>query len=57
MPVTAGKPFTVKIPEDSFTDAEDKNNLTLELLDKHDQPLKHNSWVQFNTSSREIYGL
>lgn len=55
-PLTAGKPFTLKIPSTIFYDQEDKI-LHLELLDKHNDPLKSSSWVQFDTEKQEIYGL
>lgn len=56
-PVTAGKMFTYIIPNDTFTDMEDGSNLTLEFLDSEGQPIKKDSWCQFNARKREIYGL
>lgn len=56
-PVTAGKPFTLIVPLDTFYDPEDGAHLKLSLTDKNDNPLKPNSWIQFNAESREIYGL
>lgn len=56
-PVTAGKPFSLIVPIDTFTDTEDGTNLRLALFDKNDNPLKPNSWIQFNPENREIYGL
>lgn len=55
--VTAGKPFSIIVPIDTFFDSEDGTNVKLSLTDKNDNPLKHNSWIQFNSESREIYGL
>lgn len=55
--VTAGKPFNHIVPLDTFYDAEDGTNLKLELLDKHERPLESKSWIQFNTETRNIYGL
>lgn len=56
-PVTAGKPFTYTVPAETFFDTEDGTNLKLELLEKNNNPLKANSWIQFNPKTREIYGL
>lgn len=42
---------------ETFFDAEDGTNLKLTLLDKNDQPLKSNSWIQFDENKREVYGL
>lgn len=56
-PVTAGKPFSLIVPIDTFTDTEDGTNLKLSLTDKNDNQLKPNSWIQFNAENREIYGL
>lgn len=55
--VTAGKMFTYVIPENTFSDMEDGTNLLLEFLDSDGQPVKQESWCQFNAISREIYGL
>lgn len=55
--VTAGKPFSIIVPKETFSDAEDGTNLKLSLTDKNDNPLKQNSWIQFNAENREIYGL
>ncbi|XP_049545357.1 uncharacterized protein LOC125957035 isoform X2 [Anopheles darlingi] len=56
-PVIAGKVYNYIIPIETFLDNEDGNNLRLELFDSREQPLKHNSWIQFNEETREIYGL
>lgn len=56
-PLTAGKPFTLKIPLNIFYDVEDGTNLKLELVDNKEQPLNSNSWIQFDADKREIYGL
>lgn len=56
-PVTAGKPFSLIVPIETFFDTEDGTTLKLALTDKNDNPLKPNSWIQFNPESREIYGL
>ncbi|XP_050098259.1 uncharacterized protein LOC126579059 isoform X2 [Anopheles aquasalis] len=56
-PVIAGKVYNYVIPIETFYDNEDGNNLRLELFDSREQPLKHNSWIQFNEETREIYGL
>ena len=56
-PVTAGKPFSLIVPIDTFIDTEDGTNLKLSLTDKNENPLKPNSWIQFNAENREIYGL
>lgn len=56
-PLTAGKPFSLKIPLDIFYDDEDGTNLRLELLDKFNGQLKQSSWIQFDRDTREIYGL
>lgn len=42
---------------ETFFDAEDGTNLNLSLFDKNDQPLKSSSWIQFDETKREIYGL
>uniref|UniRef100_A0A1A9WGL4 Dystroglycan 1 n=1 Tax=Glossina brevipalpis TaxID=37001 RepID=A0A1A9WGL4_9MUSC len=55
--VTSGKSFKFSIPEDTFYDNEDMNNLRLEITDKDGHELKTNSWLQFNSEIREIYGL
>ncbi|XP_059609916.1 uncharacterized protein LOC132257147 [Phlebotomus argentipes] len=55
--LTAGKPFSLHVPLETFYDDEDRNNLQLALYDKNDHPLKANSWIQFNVDTREIYGL
>lgn len=55
--VTSGKSFKFTIPEDTFYDNEDMNNLRLEITDKDGHELKTNSWLQFNSEAREIYGL
>lgn len=57
LPVTAGRSFSLTIPTETFHDTEDGSNLKLELLDKYDNPLKYNSWIQFNAANREVYGL
>lgn len=56
-PVTAGKPFSFVVPLETFFDTEDGTNLKLALLDRADNDLKSNSWIQFNAETREIYGL
>lgn len=56
-PVTAGKPFTLTVPLETFYDNEDGTNLRLDLLDKNGNELKPTSWIQFNAEEREIYGL
>ena len=56
-PVTAGKVFSLIVPRELFIDNEDGTNLRLELLDKNEQALPQNSWIQFNPEKREIYGL
>lgn len=56
-PVTAGKPFSFQVPLETFFDTEDGTNLKLALLDRADNDLKSNSWIQFNAETREIYGL
>ncbi|XP_058457585.1 uncharacterized protein LOC131434652 isoform X2 [Malaya genurostris] len=55
--IIAGKVFSLPVPLETFYDAEDGNNLRLELFDSHGNQLKNNSWVQFNVETREIYGL
>uniref|UniRef100_A0A1A9VY29 Dystroglycan 1 n=1 Tax=Glossina austeni TaxID=7395 RepID=A0A1A9VY29_GLOAU len=55
--VTSGKSFKFTIPDDTFYDNEDMNNLRLEITDKDGHELKTNSWLQFNSEAREIYGL
>lgn len=57
LPVTAGKMFSFVIPENTFTDMEDGNNLTLDFLTSDGQPIKNDSWCQFNARTKEIYGL
>lgn len=57
LPVTAGKMFSYIIPQDTFTDMEDGTNLLLEFLSSDGQPVKNDSWCQFNARKREIYGL
>lgn len=48
-----------KIPDQTFLDEEDGStrDLILQLLSKDRQKLPHNSWVRFNATSQEIYGL
>jgi len=55
--VTAGKPFTITVEEGIFYDEEDGNDLKLELLDKNGQAISASSWIRFDESKREIYGL
>ncbi|XP_052893873.1 uncharacterized protein LOC128301435 [Anopheles moucheti] len=55
--IPAGKVFRYPVSLETFYDNEDGNNLRLELLDARDQPLKPNSWIQFNEDTKEIYGL
>nr|XP_029735931.1 uncharacterized protein LOC109420851 isoform X2 [Aedes albopictus] len=55
--IIAGKVFSLTVPQDTFLDTEDGNNLRLELFDSHGHPLKNNSWIQFDVETREIYGL
>uniref|UniRef100_A0A182MJB9 Dystroglycan 1 n=1 Tax=Anopheles culicifacies TaxID=139723 RepID=A0A182MJB9_9DIPT len=55
--IPAGKIYRYQISLETFYDNEDGNNLQLELLDSHDQPLKTTSWIQFNEDTKEIYGL
>ncbi|XP_030766797.1 dystroglycan [Sitophilus oryzae] len=55
--VMAGKVFRFVIPKDTFKDAEDGYNLTLQVLEEREQPLSANSWLQFNPLRRELYGL
>ncbi|XP_068143731.1 uncharacterized protein Dg isoform X4 [Drosophila tropicalis] len=55
--VTSGKAFKFIVPEQTFADAEDYNNLRLELTDMDGNELKGSSWVQFNSDKRELYGL
>lgn len=55
--VTAGKYFSTIVPENVFFDNEDATNLRLEFHDKDGHEMTHNSWVQFNSETREIYGL
>lgn len=55
--VTAGKTFSFVVPLETFHDTEDGDNLKLQLLDKNENTLKPNSWIQFNSSKREVYGL
>ncbi|EAA09416.5 AGAP005162-PB [Anopheles gambiae str. PEST] len=55
--IPAGKVFRYQVPLETFHDNEDGNNLSLELLDARDQPLKPSSWIQFNEDTKEIYGL
>lgn len=47
----------IKVEDNVFYDVEDKNNLTLELLDKDKAPISSTSWIRFNSAKREIYGL
>lgn len=54
---TAGKPFSIKVEENVFYDAEDKTNLDLELLDKNGQSISATTWIRFDKEKREIYGL
>ncbi|XP_025830244.1 uncharacterized protein LOC108735390 isoform X2 [Agrilus planipennis] len=55
--VTAGKVFEYVIPENTFIDVEDGNNLRLELLDHEGNMVGKNSWCQYNPRERKIYGL
>lgn len=55
--VIAGKVFRYEIPKNTFKDAEDGYNLALEVLDGTGQPLSKDSWLQFNPTRRELYGL
>lgn len=55
--VTAGKPFVIKVEQNVFYDEEDKTNLQLQLFDKNQQPIPATSWIRFDPSKREIYGL
>lgn len=55
--VTAGTVFSFFIPKDTFSDAEDGSELKLEFLDREGIPINKDSWCQFNSSKKEIYGL
>lgn len=51
--IIAGKVFSLTVPQDTFLDTEDGNNLRLELFDSHGHPLKNNSWIQFDVETPE----
>lgn len=53
----AGKAFSIKIDGDTFADSDPDDVLTLQFLDKHDNNISQNSWIQFDEKKREIYGL
>lgn len=55
--VIAGKVFRYIIPEDTFKDLENGYNLKIEFLDWEENPIKLNSWCQYNPVTREVYGL
>nr|XP_023019898.1 dystroglycan-like [Leptinotarsa decemlineata]XP_023019899.1 dystroglycan-like [Leptinotarsa decemlineata] len=57
MSVIAGKVFRFVIPHNTFKDFEDEYNLTYQLLDSNNRTVTNNSWLYFNPSRREIYGL
>ncbi|XP_026675143.1 dystroglycan isoform X2 [Ceratina calcarata] len=58
IPVTAGKPLSYVIPENTFSDFEDGNTRQLRLsLYLQGAPLKPSHWLQFNQTSQEVYGL
>lgn len=54
-----GTYFEVKIPSDTFFDKEDgtTDKLRLTLRQNHNELVKENSWIQFNTTSQLLYGL
>ncbi|XP_045452301.1 dystroglycan 1-like [Melitaea cinxia] len=55
--VIAGKPFRYIIPPDAFTDLEDGSNLTYTVFKSEHVPLSQESWLQFNSNERILYGL
>jgi len=59
IPATAGKVFRFVIPVTTFSDPVDGSsaNLHLELLSEDGKPLDGITWIGFNATKREIYGL
>ncbi|XP_072379675.1 uncharacterized protein [Diabrotica undecimpunctata] len=57
MYVIAGKIFRFVIPQNTFKDFEDEYDLTYQLLDSNNRTVTNNSWLHFNPSRREVYGL
>lgn len=59
IPATAGKVMRFSIPSGTFSDAEDGNtaNMHLELLSQDGQQLEEITWIGFNSTKKEIYGL
>lgn len=55
--VIAGKIFRFVLPINTFKDFEDEYNLTYQLLDSNNNTITNNSWLNFNPSRREFYGL
>lgn len=53
----AGKPFSIVVEKDVFYDEQDKEDLELSFLDKHEQPMPSSSWIRYDKEKREIYGL
>ncbi|CAG9821358.1 unnamed protein product [Phaedon cochleariae] len=57
MSVTAGKVFRFVIPPDTFSDFEDEYAMTYQILDANERTVTNNTWLTFNPTRREIYGL
>lgn len=57
MAVRAGKLFTYTLPKDTFWDMEDGDDLKYEVMTVDREPLRKDSWLQFNPEKREFYGL
>lgn len=54
---TSGKAFIYTLEGQIFDDDTDGENLKLELLDKNEEKLLSTSWIRFNPTTKEIYGL
>ncbi|KAK8389932.1 hypothetical protein O3P69_012857 [Scylla paramamosain] len=56
---TAGHVYRLPIPSNTFEDFEDGDtrNLDLHFKDSNGKEIGYNSWIQFNTTSKEIYAL
>ncbi|XP_057651670.1 uncharacterized protein LOC130891122 [Diorhabda carinulata] len=57
MSVIAGKIFRFVLPLHTFKDFEDEYDLTYQLLDSNNNTITNNSWLNFNPTRREFYGL
>ncbi|XP_065206685.1 dystroglycan 1-like [Planococcus citri] len=56
---TVGELMVLRVPEDTFFDADEPNgrNLKLNVYTVDNQPISADNWLQFDTTNQEFYGL